>query len=253
MSRTAPPTPRPRRLSVLAVTVASVLTANAAVLATGAAADPEPDRGPDVAARVVALAATYPRFVPLDSPLEDHVVATVTLDWDETTATGPLPQPIRPPNPYAYEPEVRLGTLEIPKIGLQQPLFEGVTKSTINRGPGHWPGTAMPGQIGNVVVAGHRTTFTKPFWALNELVAGDVLAFTLADGSLHRYALDHIEIVRPWEIHIVDQTDARTATLFACHPRGSARYRIVARFTALPPTQDIMASDLPRLVPPGAG
>ena len=154
-----------------------------------------------------------------------------------------MTSPPPPANPYAPEPEIRHGTLEIPAIGLSQPLFEGVSLTAINRGPSHWPGTAMPGELGNVVVAGHRTTYTRPFWDLQALQAGDELIFTMDDGSRHVYELDRISIVGPEDVHIVDQTRAHTATLFACHPRGSARQRIVGHFTMRTETQQVQITD----------
>jgi sortase A len=131
--------------------------------------------------------------------------------------------------------------LEIPSIGLAQPLFEGVTLTAIDRGPSHWPGTAMPGQLGNVVVAGHRTTRTRPFWDLDRVQPGAELIFTMASGERHVYTLDRTEVVDNSAIFIIDQTYGYRATLFACHPKGSARQRIVGHFTlqsstlALPP------------------
>ena len=101
----------------------------------------------------------------------------------------------------------------------------------------------MPGELGNVVVAGHRTTYTRPFWDLQALQPGDELIFAMNDGTRHVYALDRIEIVAPTDVHIVDQTHAHTATLFACHPRGSARQRIVGHFTLQPATQQVQITD----------
>ena len=142
----------------------------------------------------------------------------------------PVPEP-----PAADEraptPEVRHGQLEIPAIGLSQPFFEGVTLTAIDRGPSHWPGTAMPGEIGNVVIAGHRTTRTRPFWDLDLVPPGAELIFTMTTGARHVYTLDRIEVVDDEAIHIVDQGYGYTATLFGCHPKGSARQRIVGHFT----------------------
>lgn len=146
------------------------------------------------------------------------------------SATLPVPEPT-PSDARAATPEVRHGMLEIPSIGLSQPLFEGVTLTAIDRGPSHWPGSAMPGELGNVVVAGHRTTRTRPFWDLDLVQPGDELIFTMADGARHVYALDRIEIVDDEAIHIIDQGYGYTATLFGCHPKGSARQRIVGHFT----------------------
>jgi len=142
----------------------------------------------------------------------------------------PVPEPA-PADARAATPEVRHGLLEIPSIGLSQPFFEGVTLTAIDRGPSHWPGTAMPGELGNVVVAGHRTTRTRPFWDLDLVQPGDELIFTMADGVRHVYVLDRIEIVDDQAMHIVDQSYGYRATLFACHPKGSARQRIVGHFT----------------------
>jgi sortase A len=122
------------------------------------------------------------------------------------------------------------GTLSLPTIGVAQPLGEGVTLTAIDRGPSHWPGTAMPGQVGNVVVAGHRVTHSRPFYDLDRLAVGDPLVFTMNDGTTWTYVLAAIEIVGSDAMYIVDQTSEPTATLFACHPKGSAAQRIVAHF-----------------------
>lgn len=213
-----------RKLRALAAVIVTVLVANVAVLATGAAGS-----GDDVASAAVALASTFEPVVADIDPLEGLVFDIQRPEDIDPSIELPVPEPA-PSNPYAPTPEIRHGQLEIPAIGLSQPLFEGVTLTSINRGPSHWPGTAMPGEVGNVVVAGHRTTYTKPFWSLNELVPGDELIFTI-DGERTVYLLDRIEIVYPNDIHIIDQSHERTATLFGCHPRGSARQRIVGHFT----------------------
>jgi sortase A len=162
----------------------------------------------------------------------------------EAQATGqrPAPRPATAPAPRlsdpvdapadarAPTPAVVHGTLELPTIGMAQPLHEGVTLTAIDRGPSHWPGTAMPGQLGNVVVAGHRVTHSRPFHDLDRLQPGDPLVFTMNDGRVWTYVHTRTEIVTPDAIHIVDQRPEHTATLFACHPKGSAARRIVAHF-----------------------
>ena len=145
-------------------------------------------------------------------------------------ADVPAPEPT-PAHAHAATPAMRHGQLEIPSIGLSQPLFEGITLTAINRGPSHWPGTAMPGELGNVVVAGHRTTYTRPFWDLDLVQPGDELIFTMNDGARHVYELVRTEVVDDSAMHIVDQSYDHRATLFACHPKGSARQRIVGHFT----------------------
>jgi sortase A len=146
------------------------------------------------------------------------------------TVVETLPVPAPPPEPRADEPYVELGTLEIPKLGVTQPLLEGITLNTLDVGPGHWPGTAMPGQVGNVVIAGHRTSHGKVFRHVDELVAGDQVILTTADGRFV-YLVDDVVVVQPDALYIIEQTPASTATLFACHPPGSTRQRIVVHLT----------------------
>jgi sortase A len=93
----------------------------------------------------------------------------------------------------------------------------------------------MPGQLGNVVVAGHRVTHTHPFYDLDQLRPGDPLVFTLADGTRWTYEYTSTEIVTPDALRIVDQTPDYTATLFACHPQHSAAQHIVAHFRLVAP------------------
>lgn len=144
-----------------------------------------------------------------------------------TQTTAPkLPIPQAPPEPRADEPVVELGSIEIPRLGLDTTLFEGITLNTLDRGPGHWPGTAMPGALGNVVVGGHRTSKDRPFRHLELLAPGDEVILTTNAGRFV-YLVTHTEIVTPDSIWIADQSNAYTATLFACHPVGSTKERII--------------------------
>lgn len=126
------------------------------------------------------------------------------------------------------EPIVEIGTIEIPKIGLAHKIMEGITMRNIDQGPSHWPGTAFPGEVGNSVFAGHRVTKTKPFRNLDQLVPGDRVFFTV-NGIRSEYSVTETLIVNPKDVWIANQTPTPTATLFACHPPGSARQRIVVR------------------------
>lgn len=158
--------------------------------------------------------------------------ATTTLPATTTTTEViPVPQPA--PEPRAAEPRVELGTIEIPKIGISKPLFEGVTLTTLDNGPGHWPGTAMPGHLGNVVVGGHRTSHDRPFRNIDQLVVGDEVIFNTPEGRFV-YVVTSTQIVTPDAIWIIDQKNEKTATLFACHPVGSTKERFIV-FLALVP------------------
>ena len=157
--------------------------------------------------------------------------ATSTTTTTTTTTTSTLPRqataPIAPPlDTRAAEPVIEMGRIAIPEIGVDSVMYEGIRLSTLDYGPGHWPGSALPGQIGNVVVAGHRTSKHKVFRHLDDLVAGDQILFSDATGE-HTYTVTSVEIVGPDAIWIVDPTDTPKLTLFACHPPGSTAERIV--------------------------
>jgi sortase A len=105
-------------------------------------------------------------------------------------------------------------------------MYEGVSLTVIDRGPGHWPGTAMPGGFGNVVIAGHRTTNSRPFRNIDQLEVGDEIILR-TDAGTFVYRVSGTRVVEEHEMWIVDQRPGYTVTLFACHPPGSAQYRYV--------------------------
>lgn len=217
-------TSEPRPVATWAIRLLVVVTTGALAVGVGAAAA---ERWPSAPADAEVVVATAPEPVPVDlAPLETAASQLVS----SLSADLPVPEP-SPLEARSPTPELRHGQLEIPAIGLSQPLFEGVTLTAIDRGPSHWPGTAMPGELGNVVVAGHRITVTRPFFDLDLLEPGDELIFTMLTGERHVYLLDRLEIVDESALHIVDQSYGYRATLFACHPKGSARQRIVGHFT----------------------
>ena len=154
--------------------------------------------------------------------------------WEQSIATRPhsnvlvLPVPQSPPRDPYEEPNLPdLGRISIPKIGLSEVLHQGVSLTSIDRGPAFWPGTALPGELGNMVIAGHRVTHTKPFRDIDQLVPGDRIYVSGPDSFAHVYEVTSSEIVEPKDMHIVTQSIAYEATLFACHPPGSADFRYV--------------------------
>jgi sortase A len=159
-----------------------------------------------------------------------------------TTTAAPAREPVErlaggavapPRNSYAPEPIVEFGRIEIPKIGLDHKTWHGITLRNIDNGPSHWPGTAMPGEVGNTVFAGHRVTHSHPFRRIDELQPGDEIFFTV-NGVRSRYVVTGHEVVSPSRVDIVNPTPTATATLFACHPPGSARQRYVVRAAYAP-------------------
>lgn len=135
-----------------------------------------------------------------------------------------MPAPL--PNPAARVALLKIGRIEIPKIGVDAPVREGVEQMVIDAGPAHWPGTAAFGGWGNVVLAGHRTTHTEPFHRAGELGPGDAIVLSDPTGA-YTYQVTGLEVVASGALWITDQHPGRTLTIFTCHPMGSSAQRLV--------------------------
>jgi sortase A len=121
-----------------------------------------------------------------------------------------------------------LGRIEIRRIGLTAMIMEGVDNRTLQRAVGHFPGTALPGQPGNVAVAGHRDTF---FRALRHVRKDDEITLTTLTGS-YRYHVDSTEVVEPEAVEVLDGSDGAILTLVTCYPFdfvGPAPRRFIVR------------------------
>jgi sortase A len=155
-----------------------------------------------------------------------------------TTTTAPVPvvYDATPPggrqniggDVHPMVPQAAFGMLVIPRINLVHPIFEGIDETVIHWGPGHWPGSALPGQRGNTVFAGHRVTHTRPFLDIDLLAPGDRIVFHLATGTFTYEVTDHL-IVSPADLWIVNPTPEPTVTIFGCHPKHTANQRYVVR------------------------
>ena len=139
-----------------------------------------------------------------------------------------LPGDAEPSTPASGSTPKSIGRLQIPSIGLDTPIFEGVDLAILRYGPGHWPGTAMPGEKGNSVFPGHRTTNTRPFWDIDRVRLGDEIIYTTAQGRF-TYRATEILVVDERATWIASPTPGATTTIFGCHPKGSARQRYVVK------------------------
>jgi sortase A len=137
-----------------------------------------------------------------------------------------------------------LTRLEIPTIGLDVLVVQGTTTSALRAGAGHYVGTPLPGEAGNVSIAGHRTTFGHPFNRLDEVKPGQLInlftpdyeftyqsaqSFTSAttyDGTVNPHP------VKPTDISVIAPPTDPTVhelTLTTCNPKGSAAQRLILR------------------------
>lgn len=119
-----------------------------------------------------------------------------------------------------------LAFLRIPAIGVDEVMFEGVGRETLKNGPGHMPGTPIPGQAGNAVVSGHRTTYGSPFFDFDLLEVGDRIEVETTIG-LHVYEIREIIVVEPTDVWVTDSRPGGWLTLTTCNPKFSARQRLV--------------------------
>lgn len=129
-----------------------------------------------------------------------------------------------------------MGNISIPAIGLDRHIVEGIERDHLRKGPGHYPSTPAPGQPGNAAVAGHRTTYGAPFGDLDLLVPGDEIIVTTLQGTFRYLVMPQVDadgvelghfIVDSSQVEILEDFGDNRLTLTACHPKYTARQRIV--------------------------
>lgn len=148
----------------------------------------------------------------------------------ETVVEEPVPEPPALLNLDGFPQGTPLGTIEIPAIGVDWVFLLGVTRSTLNQGPGLTPWYEPPGGTGAAVIAGHRTTYGAPFNRIDELVEGDLIRLTVEDESFD-YAVFAQQVVYPneWKdtIEALRGEERTLLVLSACTPKGSAKQRLL--------------------------
>jgi sortase A len=160
----------------------------------------------------------------------DPLDAVVSQFAEVDPATAPPMEP--PPAGTAF------GVIEIERIGLRQFIVAGVSKEDLKKGPGHYPTTPLPGQPGNSAIAGHRTTYGAPFNRIDELRPGDPIYVSTSQGRFRYEVIPPPEgvgiergagwfSVRPTQTEVIAPTDDNRLTLTACHPKRSAKQRII--------------------------
>jgi sortase A len=137
------------------------------------------------------------------------------------TTTTTLP----PPPPPVGDP---VGVIHIPKIGLDRVVIQGIGVPDLRKGPGHYPATPLPGQLGNAAIAGHRTTYGAPFNRLDELAVVDPILVQTISGTFH-YSVTQQLVVSPKEVSVLNPTAEATLTLTTCNPKFSASQRLVVK------------------------
>ncbi len=145
-----------------------------------------------------------------------------------------------------------IARIEIPVLNVNKTVVEGVRSGDLRKGPGHYPTTPLPGQAGNSAIAGHRTTYGAPFGQIDKLKPGDEIVVTTIQGTFTYQVVPQGNghghfIVPPSAIEVLDQnfsTHPNRLTLTACHPRGSARQRIIV-------VAELLGTPAPTFAKPG--
>jgi sortase A len=119
-----------------------------------------------------------------------------------------------------------LGRLRMPSVGVSTVFVEGTDTASLRSGPGHYPGTPLPGAHGTVAIAGHRTTYGAPFRKVDGLRPGDRIDVEMPYGRF-AYEVQRTRIVEPTALWVTRRVRYDQLVLTACHPLYSAAQRIV--------------------------
>ncbi len=160
-------------------------------------------------------------------PSPDTTIPDVSTTSVAPTTAEPGPTDTR--EPIAIVEGDPVAIIELPTIGVKKFVVAGVQTADLKKGPGHYPDTPFPGELGNAAIAGHRTTYGEPFRQLDELELGDVIEVTDLFGREFVYRVTGTQIVGPSDSWVVATTDPTRAvlTLTTCHPEFSARQRLI--------------------------
>jgi sortase A len=143
-----------------------------------------------------------------------------------------------------FEAELETGTgmgrIEIPAIDVNSVVVQGTDTSSLQKGPGHYPETGLPGEGTTIGIAGHRTTYLAPFHDLDKLEPRDRITLEMPYGTFE-YTVEGTGIVEPEDVEVVDDVGYERLVLTACHPLYSAAQRVVA-FAKLE-SMDLLGAD----------
>jgi sortase A len=130
-----------------------------------------------------------------------------------------------------------LTRIKIPKINVDVVVVQGTSDSALQAGSGHYPDTPMPCADGNVAIAGHRTTYGKPFANIDRLVTGDQITLETPVGNcVYQVSRPPFAVLPTDRWVVANNPGQHTLTLTSCHPRGSASQRIIIKATMLSST-----------------
>jgi sortase A len=137
-----------------------------------------------------------------------------------------------------FEPHLQeghaIGRIKIDRIGLDMVVVQGTDTASLQRGPGHYQGTPLPGQPGTVAIAGHRTTYLAPFRHVDQIEGGDEVRIEMPYAAFTYTVYKH-QVVDPSHVGIINPIRFDQLVLTACHPPYSAahRYAVFAKLSRI--------------------
>jgi sortase A len=161
-------------------------------------------------------------------------IAATTISLPTTSISPSVTEPavtttVTPPQPVVIKEGDPMAIIDLPTIGVSKFVVAGVETADLKKGPGHYPGTPFPGELGNASIAGHRTTYGEPFRHLDDLNIGDPIIVTDLLGRKFTYLVSNQQVVGASDSWVVATTDPTKAilTLTTCHPEFSAKQRLI--------------------------
>lgn len=156
-------------------------------------------------------------------------VVVPSIDEPSLETTVAPPKPIEIPQPIVINEGDPIALIELPTLGVKKYVVAGVQTADLKKGPGHYPATPFPGELGNAAIAGHRTTYGEPFRHLDDLNIGDPIVITDLLGRTFTYLVSNQQVVEATDSWVVATTDYTKAilTLTTCHPEFSAKQRLI--------------------------
>ena len=153
-------------------------------------------------------------------------------EWWQRTNIAPteLTQVVQSGGQVADTSLIEGNRLSIPVMNLDEPILEGASEKTVNKGVWHRPQTAKPGEGGNTVLVGHRYSYNPgiahPFYSLDIVTVGDIIG-VYWNSELYRYRVTEVKIVPPEAVEVESPTPYEQLTLYTCTPLWTSNQRLV--------------------------
>ncbi|HEX9775960.1 MAG TPA: class E sortase [Actinomycetota bacterium] len=182
----------------------------------------------------ILLGLTFLFFVVYEvygtSAITKQAQAALAIEWERPLPPAPT-QTAEPEEAPPPPPGSAVARIVIPKIGVDWIVVEGVSLDSLAKGPGHYTGTAYPGELGTVGIAGHRTGWNFIFADLDQLQKGDTIILERRGGKRFTYRVTDTTIVKPGNVSVLNgdpnSSALKALTLTTCTPKYTSLERLI--------------------------